>query len=81
MTYLFKPRTPARRGLAIITRQVLERDPVQVRLGDQLGALNVETGARLELASDALGGSYLLVWSPSPKRLLLADLNDLEPAD
>jgi hypothetical protein len=80
MTYIFQPRSPARRGLPIITRQVLERETVQIRLGDQLGALDVEPGSILELASDALGGSYVLVWSPSPKRLLLADLNDLKPA-
>lgn len=79
--YLFRPRSPARRHLSILTPQVLERDPVQVRLGDQIGSLAVEDGAELALASDALGGSHILVWSPSPKRLLLVDRADLTEAD
>lgn len=79
--YLFRPRSPARRHLPILSRHILERDPVQVRLGDQIGSLPVDEGAELELASDALGGSHLLVWSPSPKRLLLVDRADLTEAD
>lgn len=81
MTYFFKPRSKARASLPMLSPDVLERDPVQVRLGDQVGAMAVAGGARLELATDALGGSALLVWSPSPRRLLLVDLADLEPAD